>query len=181
MKNLVSLISEVRGCQFAELTFISEGGIPQYVLGKGHKVYKVVNGNYQIGYSYENAVNNRLDKIGSDVEFKAESLPWGSWIEGQENKLIENKGSLYLRYYKHSNGNEQGWWFVDNRPASAEEFSKIMDYLRSKKDESDKQTKAGLIENQVKPRNVKLSNIIKLVVNHQVYCKHKEEIAVVTR
>ena len=105
MKNLVSLISAVNGCQFAEMTFISEGGIPQYVLGKGRKVHKVVRGNYQIGYSYENAVNNRLDKIGSDVEFKAESLPWGSWIEGQENKLIENKGSLYLRYYKHTNGN----------------------------------------------------------------------------
>lgn len=181
MKNLVSLISAVNGCQFAEMTFISEGGIPQYVLGKGRKVHKVVRGNYQIGYSYENAVNNRLDKIGSDVEFKAESLPWGSWIEGQENKLIENKGSLYLRYYKHTNGNERGVWFVDGRQASPEEFNKIMDYLRSKSDDSDKQTKAGLTENQVKPRTVKLSNIISLSVNHQVYHKHKEQPAVAVR
>ena len=181
MKNLIGIVKEIKGCQFANLTYVTDGGIPQKVLGKGVVVTKLVRTDCQLNYSYENAVNNRLDKIGSDVEFKAESLPWGSWIEGQENKLIENKGSLYLRYNKHTNGNEQGVWFVDGRQANPEEFKKIMDYLRSKSDDSDKQTKAGLTENQVKPRTVKLSNIISLSVNHQVYHKHKEQPAVAVR
>ena len=39
MKNLVSMIEAVKGCQFANITFVSDSGIPQYVLGKGNKVF----------------------------------------------------------------------------------------------------------------------------------------------
>ena len=165
MKNLVSMIEAVKGCQFANITFVSDSGIPQYVLGKGNKVFSIIRTDCQLNYSYENAVNNRLAKQGDEKNFVAQSLPWGQWVEGQENKLIEHKGSLYLRYYEVANADRGRAWFVNGRYATAEEFQKIMDYLKSKKTDSNRQTEVGLVENQVKPKVVKLSNVLRLAVN----------------
>ena len=150
------MIEAVKGCQFANITFVSDSGIPQYVLGKGNKVSCIIRTDCQLNYSYENAVNNRLAKQGDEKNFVAQSLPWGEWVEGQENKLIEHKGSLYLRYYEVANA---------DRYATAEEFQKIMDYLKSKKTDSNRQTEVGLVENQVKPKVVKLVNVLRLAVN----------------
>lgn len=165
MKNLVSMIEVVKGCQFANITFVSDSGIPQYVLGKGNKVSCIIRTDCQLNYSYENAVNNRLAKQGDEKNFVAQSLPWGQWVEGQENKLIEHKGSLYLRYYDVANADRGRIWFVNGRYATAEEFQKIMDYLKSKKTDSNRQTEVGLVENQVKPKVVKLVNVLRLAVN----------------
>lgn len=165
MKNLVSMIEAVKGCQFANITFVSDSGIPQYVLGKGNKVSCIVRTDCQLNYSYENAVNNRLAKQGDEKNFVAQSLPWGQWVEGQENKLIEHKSSLYLRYYNVANAKSSRIWFVNGRYATAEEFQKIMNYLESKKSENNRQTEVGLVENQVKPKVVKLVNVLRMAVN----------------
>lgn len=165
MKNLVSMIEAVKGCQFANITFVSDSGIPQYVLGKGNKVSCIIRTDCQLNYSYENAVNNRLEKQGDEKSFIAQSLPWGQWVEGQENKLIEHKGSLYLRYYEVANANRSRVWFVNGRHATAEEFQKIIQYLNSKKTDSNRQAEVGLVENQVKPKVVKLENVLRLAVN----------------
>lgn len=182
MKNLVSMIEGVKGCKFANITFVSDSGIPQYVLGKGFKVSNITRTDCQLNYSYENAVNNRLAKQGDEKNFTAQSLPYGSWVVGQENKLIEHKGNLYLRYYDVKNADRATMWLVNGRKANAEEFDKIMDYLKKKKEKSDSntQTNVGLVENQVKPKNVKLCNILKLVVNGVVWEKF-DEVAVATR
>ena len=182
MKNLVNLIENVNGCQFANITFVSDSGIPQYVLGKGNKVSNITRMDCQLNYSYENAVNNRLEKQGDERVFVAKSLPWGEWVEGQENKLILHKDSLYLRYYEVQNAKRATIWLVNGRTANAEEFRKIMDYLKSKKDNSNTQSNVGLVENQVKPRTVKVSNIIRLAVNGCEYVNSNEyEVASVAR
>jgi hypothetical protein len=54
---------------------------------------------------------------------------------------------------------------VNGRYATAEEFQKIMDYLKSKNTDSKRQTEVGLVENQVKPKVVKLANVLRLAVN----------------
>ena len=164
-KKVFEIISSVKGCQFANITYISEGGIPQKVIGKGNVVTKIVKTNCQINFSYENAVNNRLSKIGEEKSFVAQSLPWGNWIEGQENKLIEHKGNLYLRYYDVKNADISSLWLVNGKIATAEQFAKIINYLQSKKNTIKTQTEKGLTENQVKPKVIKASNIIRLAIN----------------
>ena len=178
MKNqVVRMIENVKGCQFANITYISDGGIPQKVLGKGVVVTKLVRTDCQINFSYENAVNNRLEKQGNERNFVSQSLPWGNWVVGQENKLIEHKDTLYLRYYDVNNADIQSLWFVNGRIANAEEFKKIMEYLQSKKKSISTQENVGLVENQVKPKVVKVENILRLAVNGQVYEKVNEFVA----
>ena len=101
MKKIVEIMGAVRGCQFANITYVADGGIPKKVISG--VVTKLVTTSCQVNYSYESAVNNRLEKQGSERVFKAQSLPWGAWVEGFENKLIEHKGNLYLCYYDVAN------------------------------------------------------------------------------
>lgn len=183
MKNtsIFALMESVTRNTIANITYISEGGIPQYVLGKGNKVTKVCCMDCQLGFSYENAVNSRLVKQGSEATFVAEPLKWGKWVDGFENKVIEHKGNLYLRYYEMRNADYDCVWLVNGSVASAEHFRKIMDYLSSKKKGSNRQTEVGLIENQVEPRAVKVDNIIRLAVNGVEWSATSEVVATTTR
>ena len=166
MKNLISIIEGVKGCQFGTIQYISEGGIPKKVLG-GAVVTKLVTAQMQIGYSYENAVNNRLEKQGNEGNFVAESLPWGSWLI--PNKIITHKDTLYLRYYDYKGASKESVWFVNGRVATAHEMELIVTYLRSKDTTSKKQAEHGLTENQVKPKVVKMHNIVLLSVGGHTY------------
>jgi hypothetical protein len=174
MKTLVSMIESVKGCQFANIMFVADGGIPKKVINGN--VQKLVSTRVQINYSYENAVNNRLAKQGEERTFVAQSLPWGSWVKGQENKLIEHKGNLYLRYYEYKGADYRQMWFVDGVEANPIQFRAIIDYLESKKKKSssNRQTESGLTENQVKPKLAKVSEILKLNVNGEEWKKKND-------
>ena len=173
MKTLVSMIENVKGCQFANIMFVADGGIPKKVINGN--VQKLVRTRVQLNYSYENAVNNRIEKQGGERTFVAQSLPWGSWVEGQENKLIEHKGNLYLRYYEYKGAEYKQTWFVDGEQASAEQFSAIINYLESKKKpSSNRQSESGLTENQVKPKLAKVNEILMLNVNGEEWKKKNE-------
>lgn len=169
MKNLFNLVAEVKGCQFGTIQYISEGGIPKKVLG-GAVVTKLVTAQMQIGYSYENAVNNRLEKQGNEGNFVAESLPWGSWLI--PNKIITHKDTLYLRYYDYKGASKDSVWFVNGRIATTHEMELIVTYLRSKDTASKRQAEYGLTENQVKPKVVKMHNIVLLSVGGHTYCNN---------
>jgi len=171
MKNLFEIVEGVKGCQFASISFISDGGIPKKVINGN--VTKLVKCQVQIGYNYENAVNNRLTKQGSEATFEAERLPWGEWEI--PNKVISHKGVRYLRYYYTANGAIDTIWFVNGRIATADEFSTIVEYLRSKEKDSKRQTIAGLVENQVKPRTVKFANILTLAVGGEVWQRDQSQ------
>lgn len=182
MENTVfAMANAINGCQFANITYISDAGIPKKV-GIGGNVTKVIRMGVQLNYSYANAVNNRLERQGDERTFVAESLPWGKWVAGYENLLIEHKGAIYLRFYAHKGADIKSLWLVDGRPASADEFTKIMNYLRNKSTASKKQADAGLVENQVQPKVVKVSNILRLAVDHQEWSfAEQSEFALATR
>lgn len=169
MKNLFNLVAEVKGCQFGTIQYISEGGIPKKVLG-GAIVTKLVSAQVQINYSYENAVNNRLEKQGNEGNFVAESLPWGSWLI--PNKIITHKDTLYMRYYDFEGAKKESVWFVNGRVATSHEMELIVTYLRSKNTASKKQAESGLVEHQVKPKVVKMENILTLCVGGRTYNKN---------
>lgn len=51
-----------------------------------------------VGADYQSAVKNEAARQGSNGKaFKAESLPWGEWVPGFENRVITHKGNFYLR------------------------------------------------------------------------------------
>lgn len=161
------MLESVSGCQFGSIEYISEGGIPKKVING--VVTKLVKAQIQFNYSYENAVNNRLEKQGNEGSFEADKLPWGEWLI--PNKIITHKGSLYVRYYDYVGANKDSNWFVNGTPATDEELDKIFTYLRSKDNSSKKQAEFGLIDNQVKPKVVKAENIISMRVGGTTYRK----------
>lgn len=172
MKNLFDAIVAVRGCQFANLVYLIDGGIPQYVLGKGVVVTKLVRTDIQVNFYYEKAVNNRLEKEGKERCFEAEELKWGEWLV--PNKVITHKGAQYLCYYVPANADISSVWFVNGKIATAEEFAKIMAYLQSKDKTSHKQAEAGLVENQVVPRTIKFDSILRLSMNGEEWVRECE-------
>ena len=127
-------------------------------------IVKVSRGQFQVNYSYENAVNNRAEKeCGAPVGFIAQSLPWGKWVDGQVNKLIEHKGEIYLRFYGLKNGKVENEYFVGGKAATEEQVSLIKQF--TERGEVKSQASAGLTENQVKPFTVKFGDILTIKVN----------------
>lgn len=180
MKTFLEIMNGVEGCTIANVTYVTDGGIPQKVLGKGYKVTRITKLGVQLNFSYENAVNNRLVKAGEEANFKTEDLKWGAWLDGYTNKVITYKGKLYLRFYQMKNNKGQHLWLVNGQSANAEQFAKIMAYLSTKDLSSKRQTEAGLVENQVMARTLAIDNIISLRVNDCEWSATKTE-AVVTR
>ena len=95
----VNSVRNIKGCVFAHIEYTSVEKLPKK-LGLG-EVTKNVSGQVQLNYDYENAVKNRLEKQGLPRTFSASSLPWGVW--DTPNKIIDNKGTLYLRFYCFKN------------------------------------------------------------------------------
>ncbi|MCQ2739794.1 MAG: hypothetical protein MJ237_06160 [bacterium] len=161
-----NVIRNIKGCQFGGLEYESKVKLTKAQAADvcGVDIRKIVRTQVQFNFSYENAVANRASKEqGEKVEFTAMSLPWGKWVDGQVNKLIENKGALYVRYYGLSGASIDVQYFVDGKPATAEQIAKIKQY--TEREPSARQTEAGLTENQVIARCVALANIISISVN----------------
>lgn len=167
--NVIELMNEVKnikGCVFAHVEYIADEKIPKK-WGINGKVTKLVSGQVQLNYDYENAVNNRLEKLGKERTFTAKSLPWGVWET--PNKIIEHKGDYYLRYYCFKGGKMESVYFVDGRPALQSEINIINEWKKSKKTGSATQSAEGLDENQVEPRCVKFANITYMKCGNLIY------------
>ena len=142
----------------------------------GHKVQKMTIQTMQYGYSYENAVNNR---IGSEETFVAEPLKWGEWLI--PNKVITHKGKLYARFYKVDNDTKPNvMYLVDGIIATEEEEEVIKSFLVAPST-SNRQAEVGLTTHQVKPRDFAFDSIIGLAINGEMYNVEKaEEVEVAT-
>jgi hypothetical protein len=176
-QEIINEIKGVKGCQFIHLGYVSEPSLNKAqklaisVMGGFEEIVpivKVSRGQFQVNYSYENAVNNRAEKeCGAPVGFVAQSLPWGKWVDGQVNKLIEHKGEIYLRFYGLKNGKVENEYYVGDKPATNEQVKLIKQF--TERGGIFTQANAGLTENQVIARNVKVSNILSLSVDGKVY------------
>jgi len=157
MKNLFQLVSEINGCKIAHIEYNGTEKCPKG-LGLGGVVTKVVRGDVQVNFSYENAVNNRLQKQGDTPTFVSGSLPYGSWVV--PNKIFIHKGEHYLRFYALKGSVMTTEYFVNGKAATQQEVAIIKAWKKSQNKTSDKQAAYGLTENQVCPRNIKFANII---------------------
>jgi hypothetical protein len=174
MNTLIETIKNLKGCKIATITYQTIVKLPKKY-GIDGVVTKTAKMQCQLNYDYRNAVNNRLEKQGDEREFVAQSLPWGQWVEGQVNKLIEHKGDeLYLRIYIMKNAKSEKAYFVNGVPATQEQISIIKVYESSKYRPIGTQAEVGLVENQVMPKDIKLSNILELKVDKQTITPNKQ-------
>ena len=179
---VVNAIKSVKGCQFISMAYISEPTLNKAqkaaigaLSGNGELlpvIEKRTRGQFQINFSYENAVNNRGAKEqGEPINFVAAPLQWGSWVAGQENKLIENKGILYLRYYGVQNGKVESEYFVNGVAANEAQIALIKQF--SERPIVKSQANAGLTDNQVICRVVKIDNITEITINGVTFKRKK--------
>ena len=140
----------------------------------GNKVTKTTSATYQFGGSYEERINESID---SSIGYKAKPLPWGSWVNGAEGKVIthiktDKEGNettnFYLRYYNPTS-EVSTTTFVDGEFATSEQM-KIIEQFTPKKKESKVITEGGAeVENKVKTNVVNFANIVTIEIDGEVY------------
>lgn len=155
--SLIDANDAIQAGSFAKIEYDGTEKLPKK-LGINGVVTKHTEGVIQLKYSYENAVNNRLEKQGDERLFEAKGLPFGEWFI--PNFLIAHKGEMYLRFYTFKGGNLETTYFVDGRKANENETALIKSYKAQR--ESNTQANAGLTENQVRPCALKCVNLISL-------------------
>lgn len=157
-------LNEVKGCQFINVMALTDADM--YLKGNPlrGRVKKFTITPMQFGYDYENAVNNRLERDGKERSFRADKLPFGSWVDGMENKVITHNDMFYMRTYCVRNAKPRSYYFVDGHIASAQETAEIFKWLKPSST-SEKQSAEGLSDEfQVKPRSYKFSSLVAISI-----------------
>lgn len=83
------------------------------------------------------------------------SLPYGAWVEGKENMLIENNGKTQIRFYATADTKTATTYFVDGKEATEEEVALIKSFLPKR---SETERKA------FEPRNISEEKIVEVAV-----------------
>lgn len=113
--------------------------------------------NVGFGADYGNAVRNRLKKAGSNVEFTADSLPYGEWVEGSKTAIMSKTSGMQVRFYRQANTKVSVQYYLNGQLTRKED---LPDVLQNRKQSSAKQEAHGLPqEAQAKPFNLILSQI----------------------
>lgn len=166
--DLFRILDEIKGCKIAYVVLETSVKLPKK-LGLGN-VTKRFSGNVQLNYTYQNAVNNRLDKQGDDPNFVSMPLRWGEWEIF--NKVISHKGERYMRYYLMKQTTKpKVEYFVDGRTASQNEIDIIKNATKPKP--SKRQAQVGLTENQVMPKAVSFANVVEMRCDGKTYTKYQ--------
>ena len=160
--NFIDSVKSVKGCQSVSVSYENEQKMNKRNNPYYGRVTKRVVAQMQFGYSYENACNNRC---AEGVTFVADSLAWGAWVEGLENKVIVHKEEYYLRLYDINGKSPKVEYYVDGVIATSEQIAEFMAFVPQSKP-SAKQMAHGIEEErQVMPRAIKLSNIREITMN----------------
>lgn len=171
MTELFNIVCGLTRSTFANIEYKSKVAIPKKY-GIVGEVIKMVKCGVQLNYTYENAVNNRLQAQGEKGDFIAEPLKYGEWEIF--NKIYTYKGARYLRLYDYKGREYKVTYFVDGVEATSDQAEVIKGYEASKRKPSKKQAEKGLIAHQVHAHGVKFENILALNVNGYRWVKTAE-------
>lgn len=171
---LINLINNAKGCQFVGIEYSTDKESLNKKLQGGKKntyydkVSCITSMTAQMGASYENAVNNRIDDENPmKGEFVAEKLPWGQWVK--PNYIIEHKGTFYIRLYMVKTSNVTKTYFFDGNKADEATSKDIQQNIREHAT-SNRQAEVGIAEErQAKPFNVKVASIEQFTYNGKTY------------
>ena len=177
--NSAELIEILKATSAEEITLTTSTEVKMNKRGNslvenGNKVTKTTSATYQFGGSYEERINESID---SSIGYKAKPLPWGSWVNGAEGKVIthtktDKEGNettnFYLRYY-NATSEVSSTTFVDGEVATDEQM-KIIEQFTPKKKETKLVTESGAeVENKVKTNVVNFANIVTIEIDGEVY------------
>ena len=177
--NSAELIEILKATSVEEITLTTSTEVKMNKRGNslvenGNKVTKTTSATYQFGGSYEVRINESID---SSIGYKAKPLPWGSWVNGAEGKVIthtktDKEGNettnFYLRYY-NATSEVSSTTFVDGEVATDEQM-KTIEQFTPKKKESKVVTESGTeVENKVKTNVVNFANIVTIEIDGEVY------------
>lgn len=89
---LVEILEAKKGCEFAKVVCQSDAKLLKTgnTLGAVEKRSTML---VNIGWGYENAVNNQRLREGKEADFQAEGRKWGV---RRNSKIVEHKGQLYV-------------------------------------------------------------------------------------
>ena len=140
---------------------------------KDNDVRKISKSVVQLNRSYDKGVTNKVAKVTGELskDWEVEPMKGRHWLEGYENLIAvsdKDDSVKYLRTYVGENPNIKTTvkYTVDGRDATDDELKIIKEYS-PKKYESNKQAEQGLEGNeQVQPRDVTLTNVVKLKVGN---------------
>jgi uncharacterized protein YdcH (DUF465 family) len=169
VNKIVDFLMNASGCSFANVTTETDpinhtkanDAAFAVLFGSHESIKKIGNRNVSIGNTYEDAVNNRLDKVGEESTFVVDTQS-RAWSEKVTNGLVRHKtsGEYYLEYY-YLNANESTCEFVwENGDSLTEAELALVKPLFKKPSVSKKQEEAGLDKkDQVKVNLVKIENV----------------------
>ena len=169
-ENIINALYNKKGNGFVGIVYVAD--VRMNKTGNplaNHNVVKCVKTQFNFGIIYENAVANSASKEqGEKVEFVADKAKGYEW-ECYPYLLRSIKSQeLQVRFYCKQDAKVDSVYFVDGHIATDGEIAIIKEFSQTSSF-SVKQAEAGLTENQVKPRNIRLKNIIKLSMDNEVY------------
>lgn len=169
-ENIINALYNKKGNGFVGIVYVADvrmnkTGNPLAT----HNVVKCVKTQFNFGLIYENAVANRASKEqGEKVEFVADKAKGYDWECYPYLLRAVKTQELQVRMYCKQDAKVDSVYFVDGHLATDGEIAIIKEFAQTSS-YSVKQAEAGLTENQVKPRNIRLKNIIKLSMDNEVY------------
>lgn len=167
---IVGSLYEKKGNGFVGITYMADVRMTKTNNPlNGHDVFKCVKTQFNFGIIYENAVANRASKEqGEKVKFVAEKAKGYEWEIYPYLLRAVKTDELQVRFYCKDGAKAEVVYFVDGHIATDEEVS-IIKQFAIVSNWSNKQAEVGCTENQVKPRNVRLKNIIRLSMDGETY------------
>ena len=171
VEELVNIVSNVKCCQFCQISYKTpaeslskklKGGQKNPYFGRAASITSM--SGVQINANYENAVNNRLPKgDGNGEKFVAESLPWGEWLV--PNKIISHKGKYYIRLYVTKSVKKETSYYLDGVKTD----ENIAAEIRENKP-SARQAEVGIDEkDMVKPFTICADNVESMTLGGVTY------------
>jgi len=148
---------------------VSKVAFSETFRGDIFKTYNEV-GNFNI--SYENSVNNQRKREDVEETFVSNSLPWGEWVDGGENKVLTHKGAYYLRYFTGMTANAKAdkkvvYHYADGKELNQREMLLLGEFTPPPRKASNTQG----IKKEVTPRAVKIDGVSKMVVGGTTYIR----------
>lgn len=118
-----------------------------------------------LGVSYENTVNNRLERLGESAVYEASAPKGKLYYNDFFYQSSKDENVFYLKLGIYPKTTEiSSEYYIDGRPATEQEIVELKSFMPNSDGEIKKQSEAGLpIEEQYKMITPKLENVVKII------------------
>ena len=168
-QQLEQILININRFTFTELEYTTEVKVKKRGNTKfiDYPVIKHTSANVGFNGSYQNSVNNRLDKKDIERTFIAEPLPWGQWKIYP--KIIEYNEKIYCRFYIHKNSYFKTEYYYNGKIVEGDDLEELSRFLPESSGSS-RQYIAGLDwDEQAMPLTIQITNINSITLDKIKY------------